>query len=78
MSLSLTQEKDDPDQGLGGWTRLGVNDAALYEIDQYRGGGFVYKGLIKGRDRDIDGISLAQARFSKPTASLIRAQNPMR
>ncbi len=64
--VTLTQEKDHPDQGLKGWVRAGVADDTTLGIDRYTGGGIVYAGPLAGRDDDSVGIAVANAHFGAP------------
>lgn len=56
----LYREKDE--QGLGAFLQLGSNRKNVNEVNVYVGGGFNYRGLIPGRDKDEAGIAVAHAR----------------
>jgi len=57
-------ESDDDDQGFGvfGQFSWAPGDRNLFQ--EYYGGGFVYKGLLPGRDHDLIGFGVASAMFS--------------
>lgn len=54
-------EKDDKDQGLTLFGRAGMADPNVNRISQYYGGGFIYKGLIPGRNIDRTAFGVAAA-----------------
>jgi porin len=56
---TLTQEADDPAQGLTAFVRYGVANADVNRFDQAIGIGFIYRGLLPGRDRDVFGFAIA-------------------
>ena len=52
--------------GLAGWVRAGLANGQINPIANYLGGGLVYTGLIKGRDKDEIGLAIARAGFGSP------------
>ncbi len=70
LQLTLSHEREHPDQGLKTWLRVGVADDRTLAIDRYTGGGLVYDGLLPGRDDDSAGIAVATAHFGAPFRSL--------
>lgn len=73
VQFTLTREKDHEDQGLKGWVRAGMADDLTLDIDRYTGGGLVYTGLLPGRDDDMVGFAIANARFGKPYRATLSA-----
>ncbi len=59
---SVYVERDDPEQGLRCFARIGFADARTNPVDRYLGGGAVYRGLFRTRAADVVGISVAAAR----------------
>lgn len=51
-------------QGLSFFGRFGVADDEVNKVDYFIGIGFVYKGLLGGRDNDLIGLSIANAHNS--------------
>ena len=51
---------------LSGWVRAGLGDPVVSRISGYVGGGLVATGLIKGRDEDQSGLSIAHAVVDTP------------
>jgi porin len=47
-----------------GWLRYGVAAGSVQPIDGYLGGGFVGKGLLRGRPEDRLGLAMARASIS--------------
>lgn len=64
-------EAADDDQGFGIFGQFGWAPGNRNLIQEYYGGGLVYKGIVPGRDADLFGIAFASAMFG----SGIRAQN---
>ena len=64
-------EAADDDQGFGIFGQFGWAPGDRNLIQEYYGGGLVYKGLVPGRDADLLGIGFASAMFG----SGIREQN---
>lgn len=64
LGLTLTHERDAPDQGLAGWVRAGLVNGDVYQIQTYNSGGLVYTGLFPHRDADRVGIAIAVAGMS--------------
>ena len=64
-------DSSDDDQGLGIFGQFGWAPGDRNLIQEYWGGGAVYKGLLPGRDSDLIGFGIASAMFS----SGIRTQN---
>ncbi len=58
----LYREPGSEQQGIDAWIRFGVADGRVNELDQYLGAGFVYTGLLPGRDGDQLGLAVAIAR----------------
>ncbi|MEQ1825870.1 MAG: carbohydrate porin [Pirellula sp.] len=56
----------EDDQGLGVFVQYFSSPSNRNVIDQYLGGGLVYKGLLAGRDEDYVGLGFAKAIFSDP------------
>jgi porin len=54
-------EKDDTDQELTIFGRVGITDPKVHRFAQYYGGGLVYTGLFPGRNFDQTGIGAAAA-----------------
>lgn len=54
-------EREDRDQGLTLFGRAGWADPRVHRISQYYGAGFVYRGLIPGRNADEIGVGVATA-----------------
>lgn len=54
-------EKEDREQGLTLFARVGWADPRVHRISQYVGGGMVYQGLIPGRGADLVGVGVAAA-----------------
>lgn len=61
----------DDDQGLGVFGQFGWAPGDRNLLQEYYGGGAVYKGLLTGRDSDLIGFGIAAAMFS----SGFRTQN---
>lgn len=61
----IIQEKEDKEQGLIAFIRLGTADRRVNQLGFYFGIGLVYKGLFTGRKEDQIGIGLAYAHNSK-------------
>ena len=53
------REKNDPEQHLAMFARVGFADPRVNRFSQYYGGGFVYTGLIPNRNVDHVGIGVA-------------------
>lgn len=62
----LFSESDDNSQGLSAFFRFGFAENKINQVDFYFGGGFVYKGLIPGRNEDTIGLAFANAHLGKP------------
>lgn len=58
---TIFHEKSKPDQSLEFFSRLGYANPKINRFVFYLGGGFVYTGLIPGRDQDVIGIAAAGA-----------------
>ncbi len=56
-------EVEGDDQGLGMFFQFGWAPGNRNAIQEYYGGGLVYKGLISGRDDDLLGLAFANAIF---------------
>ena len=56
----------DDDQGLGAFFQYGYAPGNRNMLQNYFGGGLVYKGFVPGRDEDILGAAFARAEFSDP------------
>jgi porin len=61
----LAHERDDPDQGLAGFFRLGIADGRVNPFDRFISAGFNYRGPFKGRDGDQLGLAVAAAFTSR-------------
>jgi porin len=76
---TVYREKDNPAQGLALFVRLGVADTSVNQFGFYTGGGFVYTGLIPGRDEDQVGFAIAAAhngsRFKRAQRNIGRPVN---
>jgi porin len=57
----LIGKSDGP--GLSAWVRAGLANGDINQAASYLGGGVVYTGLIKGRDKDEIGFAVARAGF---------------
>ncbi|MCP5047678.1 MAG: hypothetical protein GY940_10935, partial [bacterium] len=57
----LLKEKEDPQQGIAAFFRLGAADNRVNQLDMYVGAGLVFTGLIPGRDDDLLGLAVAHA-----------------
>ncbi|MEO2014642.1 MAG: carbohydrate porin [Fuerstiella sp.] len=67
ISQMLTREcrcNPDDTQGLGTFLHFGWAPEDRNRVQQYWGGGLVYRGLIDGRDTDTCGIGIANMVFS--------------
>jgi porin len=64
-------DSSDDDQGLGLFGQFGWAPGDRNLLQEYYGGGAVYKGLLPGRDSDLIGFGVAAAMFSSGT----RTQN---
>jgi len=62
----IISESYDIEQGLSGFVRVGMANENVNPIGYYVGLGFVYKGLIPGRDNDEFGFALANAITGNP------------
>jgi porin len=58
---TVFHEKEEHEQYLRVFTRLGYANPKIYRFAYYVGGGFAYTGLIPGRDQDVSGIAVAGA-----------------
>ncbi len=58
---NVYREKDDPEQGLSVFGRLGYADADVNRLQYYLGAGLSYTGLIPHRDKDRLGFAAAAA-----------------
>ena len=56
----------EDDQGIGAFFQYGYSPGNINFLQDYYGGGFVYKGLLPGRDQDIFGTAFASVMFSDP------------
>lgn len=56
----------DDDQGLGAFFQYGYAPGNRNFMQNYFGGGFVYKGLLPNRDQDVFGVAFADVQFSNP------------
>lgn len=61
MIWRKSKEDLDDDRGLSLLAQFSTTPSDRSEIDKYYGAGFIYKGLLPGRDDDIAGISAAIA-----------------
>ena len=61
----LWGEKNNPEQGLAAYLRIGFADKNVNQFDAYYGGGIIYQGLLPGRDNDIIGLAVAAAHNDK-------------
>jgi porin len=59
MEQQIIREKEDPDQGLALFIRLGWANPNFNDISVYTGGGLVYTGLIPTREQDQVGFAVA-------------------
>lgn len=59
--VRLFEERDDADQGLAGFFRVGAAEARLYPFSSFASGGLSYTGGIPGRDGDQIGVAVAAA-----------------
>lgn len=57
----IYSEEASPEQGLSIFGRMGIAGDEYNDLDYYIAGGFVYKGLLPGRDDDMFGIAFASA-----------------
>lgn len=56
-------EAADDDQGLGMFGQFGWAPGNRNTLQEYYGGGFVYKGFVPGRDDDLIGVGFANVLF---------------
>ena len=77
LAMTLTGERQDPNQGLKTWIRYGVADKVLNAIDRYRGFGLYYIGPIEKRNTDQIGFAIAQAHFGGPYRATTANQGPL-
>lgn len=61
IEQDLYNEQGSPQQGLTLESRIGIADENSNQFDFYFGAGLIYTGLIKGRDDDELGFSVASA-----------------
>ncbi|MDH5546332.1 MAG: carbohydrate porin [Gammaproteobacteria bacterium] len=61
----LFSESGSGEQGLSGFARFGMANDSLNAIDYYYSVGFVYSGLIPGRNKDQFGFAVANAHTSQ-------------
>ena len=61
----LTHEKDDADQGLAGFFRLGTADGRMNPFDKFASAGLNYRGPFNERNSDELGIAVAAAFTSR-------------
>jgi porin len=67
ISQQLTREcprNCDDAQGLGGFVQFGWAPEDRNRVEQYWGGGLVYRGLLNGRDADTCGFGIGNMTFS--------------
>ena len=64
IDQNIFEEIEDEEQGLGIFFQYGWAPPSLSEVSHYIGFGFAWTGLIPGRDQDVIGIALYNARFS--------------
>jgi len=69
------REKDDGEEGLGLFGRVGGSPSDRNLIDCYVDGGFNYTGAIPSRDEDIAGIAFACAAISSDIRRAYRDMN---
>jgi porin len=65
----------DDDQGIGAFFQYGYAPGNRNFLQNYFGGGFVYKGLLPNRDQDVSGIAFANVQFSSPFRQLQAEDN---
>ena len=65
LSLTLTHERDHPDQGLAALLRLGQADARVLPVSRSAELTLVYSGPLPGRDSDGAGVSVSDACFGQ-------------
>lgn len=58
------READNPSQGLAAFLRYGRASAAVNPVASSASIGFIYTGLLPGRDDDVFGIATTRARAS--------------
>lgn len=61
----LTRERDDPEQGISGFFRLGLANGSVNPFRHFASAGLNYTGPFKGRDGDQLGFAIASAFTSK-------------
>ncbi|MGE3537478.1 MAG: carbohydrate porin [Candidatus Tectimicrobiota bacterium] len=66
----------DATQGLGGFLQLGFADSDRNPIAVYLGTGLTYTGLLPGREQDVLGFAMAQARNSSAFLRTQAANTP--
>jgi porin len=59
-------EKNDSEQGMSGFLRVGFADKKVSPFKTFIGSGFVYTGLIRGRDNDQLGVAIAHGQMEIP------------
>jgi porin len=61
VDAQVTSEKEDPNQGLKTFLRLGTAEGSLNQFAYYVGSGVVYRGLLPSRAEDELGLAVAVA-----------------
>jgi porin len=65
----IFNEKKDSEQGMSGFLRVGIADKKVSPFKIFVGSGFVYTGLIRGRDNDRLGVAIAHGQMEIPDFS---------
>ena len=71
----MVYREPDPDtkQGLTGFSGINLSPSATNKIPLFIFGGFIYEGLLEGRDQDITSLGVAYGRWSW---DIDKTQNP--
>lgn len=78
MEQSVYHEKQNPEQGLTFFFRMGASDPDMNQLDLYMGGGLVYTGPFGGRGEDKLGFAIASLHNSrKYTSAQVDAGTPV-
>jgi porin len=63
--MQIAAERNNADQGLSGFFRLGTTDGRFNQFSKFVSAGLNYTGQIKGRDSDQLGLAIASAFTSR-------------
>jgi porin len=72
QTVWLEPGRPDTDQGLGLFARLGLAHQDINRVSRYWQVGASYKGLIRGRDKDVTAFAVSQAILSRQFREKVR------